>query len=54
MIEVKIKNREGVVVINKIKQQPQEYVPALPNHKQEITLKGRVNHRKAMLKKKYI
>ncbi len=48
-IEVKLENKEGVVVL-----QPQEYRVCPPNHKQEISLKGRANHRKAMLKKKYI
>ncbi len=48
-IEVKLENKEGVVV-----QQPLEYRVSPPNHKQEISLKGRANHRKAMLNKRYL
>ncbi len=54
-----LKNDEGKVVIVRknppgITFPPQEYVPAFSNHKQEISLKGRANHRKVMLRKKYI
>ncbi len=59
LIEVKIKNHEGKVVIVRknppgVTFPPQVYLSCPPNHKQEISLKGRANHRKAMLKKKYI
>ncbi len=65
MIEVKITNKEGKVVIRRpVKalpavplaspETPQVYYSSPPKHKQEISLKGRINHRRAMLKKKYI